>query len=60
MLPHRRVQPHDRRAGVASHTRTEMVLDAIEMARWPRGHHHADLRSHSDAESQFTPIRYGE
>ncbi|WP_243400628.1 IS3 family transposase [Arthrobacter sp. Bz4] len=44
----------------ASHMRTEMVLDAIEMARWGRGTHHDDLRCHSDAGSQFTPIRYGE
>ncbi len=45
---------------VASHMRTEMVLDAIEMARWSRGAHHEDLRCHSDAGSQFTSIRYGE
>ena len=52
---------------VASHMRTEMILDAIEaildaieMARWSRGHQHADLRCHSDAGSQFTSIRYGE
>ncbi|GAA1961450.1 hypothetical protein GCM10009816_24110 [Microbacterium aquimaris] len=45
---------------VASHMRTEMILDAIEMARWSRGHHHTDLRCHSDAGSQFTSIRYGE
>ena len=45
---------------VASHMRTEMVLDAIEMARWSRGHHHGDLKCHSDAGSQFTSIRYGE
>jgi putative transposase len=45
---------------VAGHMRTPMVLDAIEMARWARGHHHADLRCHSDAGSQFTSIRYGE
>jgi transposase InsO family protein len=45
---------------VASHMRTEMVLDAIEMARWSRGRHHGDLRCHSDAGSQFTSIRYGE
>ena len=44
----------------ASHMRTEMVLDAIEMARWSRGRHHEDLRCHSDAGSQFTSIRYGE
>lgn len=45
---------------VASHMRTEMILDAIEMARWSRGHRHADLRCHSDAGSQFTSIRFGE
>ena len=45
---------------VASHMRTEMVLDAIEMARWSRSRHHDDLRCHSDAGSQFTSIRYGE
>lgn len=45
---------------VASHMRTEMILDAIEMARWSRGARHKDLRCHSDAGSQFTSIRYGE
>ena len=45
---------------VAGHMRTPMVLDAIEMARWNRGLHHAGLRCHSDAGSQFTSIRYGE
>jgi len=44
----------------ASHMRTGMVLDAIEMARWGRGTHHENLRCHSDAGSQFTSIRYGE
>src|SRR5215211_5456315 len=45
---------------VASHMRTAMVLDALEMARWSRGSQLAGLRCHSDAGSQFTPIRYGE
>lgn len=36
---------------VASHMRTEMVLDAIEMARRSRGARHDDLRCHSDAGS---------
>jgi len=45
---------------VASHMRTEMVLDAIEMARWSRGTRTEGLRCHSDAGSQFTSIRYGE
>ena len=45
---------------VASHMRTSMVLDAIEMAHWSRGARLAGLRCHSDAGSQFTSIRYGE
>lgn len=45
---------------VASHMRTSMVLDAIEMARWSRGTTLTGLRCHSDAGSQFTSIRYGE
>jgi putative transposase len=45
---------------VASHMRTTMVLDALEMARWSRGNILPGLISHSDAGSQFTPIRYGE
>lgn len=45
---------------VASHMRTEMVLDALEMARHSRGAHIAGLTVHSDAGSQFTSIRYSE
>jgi len=45
---------------VAPHMRTEMVLDAIEMARWSRGTKIEGLRCHSDAGSQFTSLRYGE
>ena len=45
---------------VASHMRTETVLDAIEMARWSRGTQLTGLRCHSDAGSQFTSLRYGE
>jgi putative transposase len=45
---------------VAAHMRTEMVLDAIEMARWSRGARLEGLRCHSDAGSQFTSLRYGE
>jgi putative transposase len=37
---------------VASHMRTTMVLDAIEMARWSRGNTLSSLRCHSDAGSQ--------
>ncbi|QFS90441.1 Integrase core domain protein [Mycobacterium sp. THAF192] len=45
---------------VASHMRTSMVLDTLEMARWSRGTTLQDLICHSDAGSQFTSIRYGE
>jgi putative transposase len=45
---------------VASHMRTQMVLDALEMARWSRGTRLGGLVAHSDAGSQFTSIRYGE
>ena len=45
---------------VASHMRTSMVLDALEMARWSRGARLEGLVTHSDAGSQFTSIRYGE
>ena len=45
---------------VASHMRTSMVLDALEMARRSRGTTLQDLICHSDAGSQFTSIRYGE
>ena len=33
---------------VAAHMRTEMVLDALEMARWQRGTAFDELRCHSD------------
>ena len=45
---------------VASNMRTDMVLDALEMARWRRGTLLEGLVAHSDAGSQFTSIRYGE
>jgi len=44
----------------ASNMRTDMVLDALEMARWSRGTRFDDLICHSDAGSQFTSIRYTE
>ena len=34
---------------VASHMRTDMVLDALEMARWSRGTNLQGLTCHSDA-----------
>jgi len=45
---------------VASHMRTRMVLDALEMARWSRGTRLEGLVAHSDAGSQFTSVRFGE
>ncbi len=45
---------------VASHMRTSMVLDAMEMARWSRGTTLEGLRCHSDPGSQFTSLRWGE
>ena len=42
---------------VASHMRTTMVLDALEMSRWSRGNTLLGLTCHSDAGSQFTSIR---
>ena len=45
---------------VASHMRTDMVLDALEMARWRRGTELEGLIARSDAGSQYTSIRYGE
>ena len=46
---------------VASNMKTEMVLDALEMARVSRGGHRlVGLVTHSDAGSQFTSVRFTE
>jgi putative transposase len=46
---------------VASNMRTEMVLDALEMARLSRGARRlVGLVTHSDAGSQFTSVRFTE
>jgi putative transposase len=46
---------------VASNMRTDMVLDALEMARRSRGGRRlAGLVAHSDAGSQFTSVRFTE
>jgi len=45
---------------VATNMRTDMVLDALEMAAWARGTQLDGLVCHSDAGSQFTSIRFGE
>jgi putative transposase len=46
---------------VASHMRTSMVLDALEMARRSRGRRRLiGLVTHADAGSQFTSVRFTE
>lgn len=45
---------------VASNMKTQMVLDALEMARWNRGTRLEGLVAHTDAGSQFTSIGYSE
>jgi putative transposase len=46
---------------VAAHMKTDMVLDALEMARRSRGGHRLiGLVTHSDAGSQFTSVRFTE
>jgi putative transposase len=46
---------------VATHMRTDMVLDALEMARRSRGGRRLiGLVTHSDAGSQFTSVRFTE
>ena len=45
---------------VAAHMRTDMVLDALNMAAWNRQVDLAGLVTHSDAGSQFTSIRWTE
>lgn len=46
---------------VATHMRTDMVLDALEMARRSRGQRRLiGLVTHADAGSQFTSVRFTE
>jgi putative transposase len=46
---------------VAAHMRTDMVLDALEMARRSRGNRcFVGLVAHADAGSQFTSVRFTE
>jgi putative transposase len=46
---------------IATHMRTEMVLEALEMARVSRGARRlVGLVTHSDAGSQFTSVRFTE
>ena len=45
---------------LASHLRTDLVLDALEMAIWQRDRLEPGLVHHSDRGSQYTSIRYTE
>jgi putative transposase len=45
---------------IADHLRTDLVLDALEMAIWRRDLTDARLRHHSDAGSQYTSFRYSD
>jgi putative transposase len=44
----------------ADHLRTELPLDALEMALWNRRVHYGQTVHHSDAGCQYTAIRYSE
>jgi putative transposase len=43
---------------LASHLRTDLPLDALEMAIWRRQVRHGELIHHSDAGCQYTSFRY--
>ncbi len=43
---------------ITDHLRTDLVLDALEMAIWRRDVTDAQLRHHSDAGCQYTSFRY--
>lgn len=43
---------------IAGHLRTDLVLDALEMAVWRRVLTYGDLTHHSDAGCQYTSFRY--
>jgi putative transposase len=45
---------------LATHLKTDLPLDALEMALWQRGRPVEGLVHHSDAGSQYTSIRYTE
>ncbi len=45
---------------LAGHLRTDLVLDALEMAIWRRDLTGGDLIHHSDAGCQYTSIRYSD
>ena len=61
VLHHRRLLPDDRRLAGGEPHATDMVLDALEMARLATGHHPRGAVSVIPTPgSQFTSIRYGE
>lgn len=45
---------------LANHLRTDLVLDALEMALWRRDLSHGDLIHHSDRGSQYVSFRYSD
>jgi len=45
---------------LATHLRTELALEALEMAIWSRNERLAGLVHHSDRGSQYTAIRYAD
>lgn len=45
---------------IANHLRTELVLDALDMAIWRRDTTNGGLVCHSDAGCQYTSFRYSE
>ena len=45
---------------LANHLRTDLVLDALEMALWRRDLTHGDLIHHSDRGSQYLSFRYSD
>jgi putative transposase len=59
-LRHRCIQSSHRRWALATHLRTDLPLDALEMALWRRSTILDGLVHHSDAGSQYTSIRYTE
>jgi putative transposase len=53
----RRIQPQDCGWTMETHLRTELVLEALDLARWQR--RPASVIHHSDQGSQYTSIQFG-
>lgn len=45
---------------LANHLRTDLALDALEMALWRRDLTYGDLIHHSDRGCQYTSFRYSD